>query len=142
GLSTFDLFQANSRIVRGFENTGFGPAVVFSGPGGTLTEHIGGTTYFHASAETQFPMPVIPESIGIRGALFADVGTLYGYPSSLMLDPTENIVSTGLNLRASVGIGLIWNSPFGPLRIDYAVPVMKEASDKVQEFNFGITGRF
>src|SRR5690606_25285379 len=43
GLSSFDLFQANSRIVRGFENTGFGPAVQYNWSGGTLTEHIGGT---------------------------------------------------------------------------------------------------
>src|SRR5690606_29353951 len=134
---TFDLFQSNSRIVRGFENAGFGPAVVYPSAFGNLTEHVGGSTYFHASVETQFPMPIVPESIGIRGAVFADAGTLYGYPSALV-DPTEDLRSTGAALRASVGVGLIWNSPFGPLRVDYALPVMKEDTDKVQEFNFGI----
>ena len=44
--------------------------------------------------------------------------------------------------RASVGAGLIWASPFGPLRVDYAVPVMKEDSDEEQNFNFGISTRF
>ena len=29
-------------------------------------DHLGGTTYFNASAEAQFPMPVIPESFGLR----------------------------------------------------------------------------
>ena len=41
-------------------------------------DHLGGTTYFNASAEAQFPMPVIPESFGLRGAVFADAATLYG----------------------------------------------------------------
>jgi outer membrane protein insertion porin family len=36
----------------------------------------------------------------------------------------------------------MWASPFGPLRIDYAVPVAKESTDKVQEFNFGMSTRF
>src|SRR5690606_33333855 len=103
GISNFDLFQANSRIVRGFENTGFGPAAVYNGISGTLTEHVGGTTYFHASVETQFPMPIIPESIGVRGALFADAGTLYNYPGQLV-GPGEIIASTGSDIRASVGV--------------------------------------
>jgi outer membrane protein insertion porin family len=36
----------------------------------------------------------------------------------------------------------MWASPFGPIRIDYAIPVKKESSDNVQEFNFGIATRF
>mgnify|MGYP003580729396 CR=1 FL=1 len=43
--------------------------------------------------------------------------------------------------RASVGVGLIWASPFGPLRVDYAHPIVKEDSDQVQEFNFGLSTR-
>ncbi len=44
--------------------------------------------------------------------------------------------------RASVGVGLTWASPFGPLRVDYAIPVMKEELDEMQEFTFGISTRF
>ena len=47
-----------------------------------------------------------------------------------------------MQLRASVGVGLMWASPFGPIRIDYAIPVKKESTDDVQEFNFGIATRF
>ena len=39
--------------------------------------------------------------------------------------------------RASVGVGLIWNSPFGPLRFDYSVPLLKQDFDRVQQFRFG-----
>ena len=40
-------------------------------------------------------------------------------------------------VRSSVGVGLIWASPFGPLRFDYAVPLTKGAYDRVQQFKFG-----
>ncbi|MEO5757545.1 MAG: outer membrane protein assembly factor BamA, partial [Mesorhizobium sp.] len=131
-LRVFDHFQSTDRMIRGFAYGGIGP-VALGGSG----DHLGGTTYFNASAEAQFPLPVIPESFGLRGAVFADAATLYGNKVS-GVDPT----STGMKLRASVGMGLMWASPFGPIRIDYAIPVRKEASDDVQEFNFGISTRF
>ena len=40
-------------------------------------------------------------------------------------------------IRTSVGVGLIWQSPFGPLRFDYAVPLTKGQFDRVQQFKFG-----
>jgi outer membrane protein insertion porin family len=40
-------------------------------------------------------------------------------------------------IRTSVGVGLIWNSPFGPLRFDYAIPLTKSFYDRTQEFRFG-----
>ncbi|MDG4897811.1 outer membrane protein assembly factor BamA [Mesorhizobium sp. WSM4976] len=131
-LRIFDLFQSNDRMIRGFEYGGIGP-VAGDGSG----DHLGGTTYFNASAEAQFPLPVIPESFGLRGAVFADAATLYGNKLEGV-----NPDSVGMKLRASVGVGLMWASPFGPIRIDYAIPVKKESTDKTQEFNFGIATRF
>jgi outer membrane protein insertion porin family len=128
GILVGDLFKANSEIVRGFKASGFGPTVG--------TDFIGGTSYLSASAEMQFPMPAIPESIGIKGAVFADIGTLFGTPYA------TTVTNTSMKWRSSVGASLIWASPFGPLRVDYAVPVMKEAHDKVQNFNFGISTKF
>ena len=40
-------------------------------------------------------------------------------------------------VRTSVGVGLIWQSPFGPLRFDYAIPITKGKYDIVQQFKFG-----
>lgn len=130
-LRIFDQFQSTDRMIRGFAYGGIGPVDPSTG------DHLGGTTYFNASAEAQFPLPVIPESFGLRGAVFADAATLYG--SKITSVAQE---STDLKLRASVGLGLMWASPFGPIRIDYAIPVKKEAHDDVQEFNFGISTRF
>jgi len=48
------------------------------------------------------------------------------------LTPTESAA-----VRASVGAGIIWNSPFGPLRFDYAFPLLKQSYDRVQQFRFG-----
>ncbi|PBB21686.1 outer membrane protein assembly factor BamA [Mesorhizobium sp. WSM4313] len=131
GLRIFDQFQSNDRMIRGFEYGGIGPVDPLTG------DHLGGTTYFNASAEAQFPLPVIPESFGLRGAVFADAATLYGTKITSVAQE-----STDMKLRASVGIGLMWASPFGPIRIDYAIPVKKESTDDVQEFNFGIATRF
>ena len=133
-LRIFDHFQGTDRMIRGFEWGGFGPYDAKTG------DHLGGTTYFNASLEAQFPLPVIPESFGLRGAVFADAATLYGNK----IKPVDgmDIVGTGMEWRASLGAGLIWASPFGPLRIDYAVPVVKKDGDVVQNFNFGISTRF
>ena len=129
-LRLFDYFQNTSRIIRGFESSGIGPVDK------TNTEdHLGGTTYFNATAEAQFPLPLVPDSLGLKGAVFADAATLYG-------NSLGDAINTGMNWRASVGASLLWASPFGPLRVDYAVPVVKEDTDEVQNFNIGISTRF
>jgi outer membrane protein insertion porin family len=52
------------------------------------------------------------------------------------------MAGTGMKWRASAGVSLMWASPFGPLRFDYAIPVIKQAGDKVQNFNFGMSTQF
>lgn len=133
-LRVFDHFQNNDRMIRGFEYNGIGPYAVSNN--GNI-DHLGGSTYFNASAEMQFPLPVVPESLGLRGAVFADAATLYGNKVKGAIAS-----STDMEWRASVGVGLLWASPFGPLRVDYAHPVKKMPGDNVQEFNFGMSTRF
>ncbi len=136
GLRVFDQFRSSDRIIRGFESGKLGPAVDLQNGD---YDHIGGTTYFHASAEAQFPLPAIPESFGLKAAVFADAATLYGNEVD---SGGQDIVSVDSALRASVGAGLIWASPFGPLRVDYSVPLEKQDSDEEENFNFGISTRF
>ncbi|MGH6861507.1 MAG: BamA/TamA family outer membrane protein, partial [Phyllobacterium sp.] len=137
GLRVFDTFKNTQDMIRGFKYAGIGPrdANTDDDDGSFL----GGKTYFNASAETQFPMPVIPESLGIRGALFADAATLFG---SDFNDPDIDVSGSSMEWRASVGASLMWASPFGPLRFDYAVPVKKVDGDQVQNFNFGMSSKF
>ncbi|MCB8828621.1 BamA/TamA family outer membrane protein, partial [Escherichia coli] len=85
--------------------------------------------------ETQFPVPLIPESVGIRGAVFSDVATLFGSDNAYA-------TNTDMQWRASVGAGIMWASPFGPLRFDYAIPVLKVDGDQVQNFSFNMSSKF
>lgn len=109
---------------------------------------LGGMYYWNATGEVTFPMPYLPESIGIRGAFFVDAGQLWGLDStsrSAVLAANPGVSAQQLDdnpLRASVGASLIWASPFGPLRVDYAFPIAKASWDKTQAFNFGISTNF
>jgi len=132
GVRIFDLFKNNTDMIRGFKFNGIGP---YQDAGNGNRYWLGGTTYFNATAEVQFPMPLVPDSLGIRGAVFADAATLYG-------NNTPNILGDDKKLRASAGVSLMWASPFGPLRFDYAFPIAKADSDKVQNFNFGVSTKF
>jgi outer membrane protein insertion porin family len=130
GVLNSDLFRSSTQIIRGFDSNGIGPYDTANGV------HVGGDTYFKATAELQFPFPLLPESFGLRGAVFADAATIYGNKLG------GTLTGTDMQWRASAGVGIAWASPFGPLRIDYAVPLVEEENDKVREFSFGVSTRF
>jgi outer membrane protein insertion porin family len=132
-LNVFDQFTIGGRQIRGFKNDGIGPRTV------EHSDALGGTTYFNASAEMSMPMPAVPEDIGLRLAAFADAGTLYGSDVDKL---GADVEGTGMSWRASVGAGVMWASPFGNLRFDYAVPVVKEDFDETQEFRFSMANQF
>jgi outer membrane protein insertion porin family len=132
-LNVFDQFTIGGKQIRGFENDGIGPRTV------DHEDPLGGTTYFTASAEMSMPMPGLPEDLGVRAAVFADAGTLYGNDVNLRGSAAQG---TGMSLRASVGAGVMWASPFGNIRFDYAEPVVKEDFDETQEFRFSMSNQF
>jgi outer membrane protein insertion porin family len=124
---------------------GIGPRMERPNTGGA-TDSIGGETYGIGTVETTFPLG-LPEEFGLEGAVFADVGTLFGAPEQNELDPhcTDgvcNVFGKSPAVRASVGAGLIWDSPFGPLRLDVAWPVVKESYDKTELVRFSVGTRF
>ncbi len=140
-LRMLDHFQMGPQLVRGFAPAGFGPRDLTPG---TSQDPLGGTMYWGASVEAQTPFHFLPKDSGIKGAAFADAGSLWGYKG-----PTSwNVTGETLNpadsnkVRASVGVGLLWASPFGPIRFDFAFPVMKEDYDHVQQFRFSGGTRF
>ncbi|MEN9894185.1 MAG: hypothetical protein RIR97_37 [Pseudomonadota bacterium] len=131
-LRVYDQFTLGAQDIRGFTSTGIGPRMA---NGDTL----GGTAYLSTTAEMTFPMPGVSSELGIRGAFFADAATLFGNKVDLGAETANGLTQSW---RASVGASIIWASPFGPLRFDYAVPVVKEAFDKEQRFKFGIQTNF
>ncbi|MEA2917846.1 MAG: outer membrane protein insertion porin family, partial [Bradyrhizobium sp.] len=157
GLRMLDHFQMGPNLVRGFAPNGIGPRDI--NPYGTM-DAIGGTKYWGASYELQMPFWFLPKEVGLKGAVYADAGGLWDYQGPTSWAATGEVNTPGciaptirptlspgtcLGLqydganvvRSSVGVGLIWASPFGPLRFDYAVPLTKGANDRVQQFKFG-----
>jgi outer membrane protein insertion porin family len=95
--------------------------------------------FWGASVEAQTPLHFLPKDAGIKVAAFADAGSLWDYKGPTTWDVTGEklIPEDGSAVRASVGVGLIWASPFGPLRFDYSFPLLKQSYDRVQQFRFG-----
>jgi len=144
-LRMLDHFQMGPNLVRGFAPSGIGPRDISVWNIYGYGDALGGTTYWGASVELQMPFWFLPKEVGLKGAIYADAGQLstykgppypgVGVPANLagraFLPYDDDVV------RSSVGVGLIWQSPFGPLRFDYAVPITKGKYDRVQEFRFG-----
>ncbi|MBI1954316.1 MAG: outer membrane protein assembly factor BamA [Proteobacteria bacterium] len=124
-----DSYMLGLDSFRGFEYGGIGPRDSNTG------DSLGGTRYWTGTAEVLFPIG-LPNEFGVKGAAFTDFGAVWK-PGK-----TGPQVKDKSTLRASVGLGLSWTSPFGPLRIDYAIPVKKERFDKEQRFLFGFSTRF
>lgn len=159
-LRVIDHFYQGPDLVRGFAPSGIGPR---DKNGDSGANSVGGTTYLGASAEVLFPIFGAPRELGLRGAVFADAGTLFGYRGRKTfdlnkngtidcIDPgTTNFQSECLNvrdenkLRSSVGVGLLWASPLGPIRFDYAFALSKvdgPGGDRTQAFRFSGGARF
>ena len=134
-LRMLDNFQMGPNLVRGFAPAGIGPRDLT--PGST-NDALGGTMYWGASVEAQTPLYFMPKEIGIKVSVFADAGSLWNYQSETYWAVTgEQLqVADSPAVRSSVGVGLIWDSPLGPLRFDFAYAVTKESYDNTQFFRF------
>jgi outer membrane protein insertion porin family len=161
-LRMLDHFQGGPNLVRGFAPAGFGPRditqAVLCGQtvaGTTVspactnvqTDALGGSLYWASTVELQTPVPFAPKDFGMKLAWFADAGQLLDYvgPTSWAgaTPGFQNLVSSGNGgVRSSVGMGLLWDSPFGPLRFDLAYALTKDPYDKTQLFRFGGGGKF
>jgi outer membrane protein insertion porin family len=135
-LRMLDQFQMGPNLVRGFQPAGLGPRDLTPG---TTNDALGGTLYWGASIEAQAPFSFLPKEAGLKGAVFADAGSLWDYKGPTYWSVTGETLqpADSAAVRASVGVGLIWTSPFGPLRFDYSFPLLKQGYDRIQQFRFG-----
>jgi len=116
--------------LRGFEYGGASPRDVATG------DVLGGKWMAAASAELRFPLG-LPQELGLTGKAFTDVGMI-GSP-----DGTNRYnIHTSTAPRASVGVGLVWVSPMGPVSIDLAQALLKEDWDRTEFFRFNFGTRF
>jgi outer membrane protein insertion porin family len=131
-------FFGGPQLIRGFAPNGFGPRDITPG---TTMDNLGGNIYWTTSAELQAPMPFVPPDAQLKLALFSDTGSLWATNASTVpglarsLSPAQQIANSQA-LRASVGASLIWDSMFGPIRVDYAYPIAKQNYDVTQRLQF------
>jgi outer membrane protein insertion porin family len=140
-----DRYFKGADTFRGFAKSGIGPRQ--RGNDGAY-DAIGGTTYAIGTVEAIFPLG-LPESFGIEGTVFSDFGTVFGAENSsissgqgLCTGKFDCSVADTAALRASIGAGIIWQSPFGPLRFEAAYPILKEDYDDKEWFRFSVGTRF
>lgn len=128
-----DHFFLGGDNLRGFAFAGVGPRDLTAG----ADDSLGGTRYVRSSAELELPIG-LPEELGFKGHVFTDMGTLGGADVKAL--PSETFMATEA-LRASVGFGVSWQSPLGPIRVDWAEPFQRESYDKVERFRFSFGTR-
>ena len=150
-LRMLDHFQMGPNLVRGFAPNGIGPRDLTYF---TTQDALGGTMYWGATAEAQTPLYFLPREVGIKVALFADAGSVWGYQGPTKGGNVGYNAQVGLDdptmVRSSVGVGLLWDSPLGPLRFDFAYPITKycastghgDVCDQTQFFRFSGGGKF
>ncbi|WP_291175664.1 outer membrane protein assembly factor BamA [Hyphomicrobium sp.] len=140
-----DLYYRGGETIRGFDRGGFGPRDLSS----PRKDALGGRTFWATTAEIRFPLPFVPDDLGLSGAVFADAGSLWnandlakemgkiggGNPGGITLADDSSI-------RSSVGASIMWNSPVGPIRMDFAKALTKEKYDEEQFFRFGASTKF
>ena len=140
-LPLLDGFFGGPQLIRGFAPNGFGPRDITPG---TTMDNIGGNIYWTTSAELEAPVPGVPTDANLKIALFSDTGSLWATGASsasslASLSPSQQIANSQA-LRSSIGTALIWNSPFGPLQVNYAYPILKQPYDVTQRLSFTAGG--
>ncbi|WP_396432633.1 outer membrane protein assembly factor BamA [Limnohabitans sp.] len=117
--------------VRGFEQSTLGPSQTTT-TANSAPIYLGGPKKLVLNAELLMPFPGAGNDRTLRLFGFTDIGRAYAEDESVSAD----------ELRASVGIGLSWISPLGPLRFSYALPVRQQTNDKIQRLQFQIGTSF
>lgn len=124
-----DRFFIGGETVRGFDNLGIGAR-------DTLTrDSLGSNIYYAATMEQRFPLG-LPEDLGMLGAVFIDMGSAWD------VDDNGPEVADSNKLRIAAGVGISWQSPFGPIRLDLAKPITKQEFDEEELFRFSFGTRF
>lgn len=132
--------------VRGFTSNTLGQRTTPTRDGGR-DRTLGGNILVEGSAEVLFPMPFVEDQRAIQPSLFLDAGNTF---LSSCYDVQEADVgrqqcSSGVDLgdlRYSVGIGLSWLTPVGPLTFSVAEPLSDKSGDDTQFFQFSLGQTF
>ena len=148
--------------IRGFDISGVGPRIK------KYQDSLGGKNSLTGTAEISFPISIIKHG-RMKGVLFTDFGTLletdagkYKCKDTRCICNNHNKIDVNIGskplcnnkklnfeyindskrIRASYGIGLIWQSPFGLVKLDYGIPYKNESFDDISRIRFSIGTNF
>ena len=131
-----NFYMGGVRSVRGYRTSSIGPKYYNNSSNRWFTT--GGQKSLLASAELFFPVPGLKNNESFRLSAFADAGGVFSDNESV--SGTEQYEQG--EMRYSVGLGVLWNSPFGPLQVSIAEPLNDDNKDRTQRFQFGMGSSF
>ena len=123
--------------VRGYAQGSIGPVCLVGDTScgsntSTSNMFMGGNKQIVMNAELFMPVPFIKNNNQFRLSAFIDAGNVYSSDQSVVLG----------DLRYSAGMGVLWVSPFGPLKLVYAVPFNNQSTDKTESIQFQMGQQF
>ncbi len=133
--------------IRGYQPRSLGPHLWSQRPGdvGQLLDPlaIGGNLELLGNAELEFPLI---KSIGLSGVAFFDIGNAYNLESRFCTRRGSDACTSGFDaitgLRKSIGLGVRWRSPIGPLRLEWGLPLDLKPGEKPDGLEFSIGTSF
>ena len=120
-----DRFILGDNTFVGFQNAGIGPRDKSD------DSALGGNFYYTFTPEMKFGLG-LPKELGIKGRAFITAGSLTSIDTSATNYYDDN------SIRVTTGAGVLWQSPFGPIRLDYSFAILKESYDKTETFSFNV----
>lgn len=126
-----DRFFRGGGNPRGFEFGGIGPRDRNTG------DALGGKHFYTGTVEMAFPLS-LPFDLDVRGRVFTDVGAAWDIDDNSI----PVVVDDSSSPRVTVGTGISWNSPFGPVVLDLGVAVVKEDFDETEILSFSFGTQF
>ena len=126
-----DRFFKGGGSPRGFAYGGIGPRDA------KTDDALGGKNFYTGTVEASFPLN-LPFELDVRGRVFTDVGAAWSIDdNSIPVDVQDSSAP-----RVTVGTGISWNSPFGPVVVDLGVAVIKEDFDETELISFSFGTQF
>jgi outer membrane protein insertion porin family len=134
GVRIEDRYFIGGDNLRGFASGGIGPRDI------TTNNALGANAYWIGSFQLSMPLG-LPKEFGLLGHVFTDFGSAWSFDTNTA-PPNSDVVKDINAIRLSVGYGFSWQSPLGPLRLDLAMPIIKQAFDKKEFFRVGFGSNF
>jgi outer membrane protein insertion porin family len=124
------FFSGGVNSIRGFRQGAIGPTELEPATGQNV--FVGGNKQVIGNAELFFPLPFAKDNKQLRASIFIDAGSVYAKNETISLG----------DLRYSAGAGIMWVSPFGPLKLLYAKALNPQSTDITESIQFQVGTQF